>query len=56
MQTGSPHARYVILEKVDINWIVNLLHVEYDHNSAAARAHKNGRIEWEYALRTGLMP
>lgn len=56
MQTGSPHARYVILEKVDMNWAVNLLHVEYDHNSAAARAHKNERLEWEYALRTGLMP
>jgi len=56
MQTGSPHARYVILEKVDINWVVNLLHVEYDHNSAAAHAQKNGRLEWEYALRTGLMP
>jgi predicted phosphodiesterase len=80
VETGSPHARYALLEKScqpDLSglanpkglesvhkeadqeshraWQVELVALPYDHPSAAERARRNGRPDWEIALRTGFM-
>ena len=56
METGSPHARYAILEYKNSNWQAEMISVGYDHQQAAQQARKNGRPGWEYALLTGFMP
>ncbi len=55
VETGSPHARYALLEKINGAWQVELVALPYDHPSAAERARQNGRPDWEIALRTGFM-
>lgn len=55
METGSPHARYAIVEYRSGNWVVELITVPYDHQKAAEQARKNKRPEWEIALRSGYM-
>lgn len=55
VENGSPHARYAILEFKNGNWQVELITVAYDHEQAAKQAGKNGRPDWEHALRTGFM-
>lgn len=54
--TGSPDARYAILERHGGRWLVSLLSVPYDHESMALLAQARGRPEWAHALRTGYMP
>ena len=49
MQTGSPHARYMILSKGRAEEVI----LEYDWNSAVAAAQRNARPDWAFALRTG---
>jgi putative phosphoesterase len=53
METGSPHARYAVLEKERTGWKFNMIALEYDWNSAAADAAKAGRPDWAHALATG---
>lgn len=53
MQNGTPHARYVMVEKTKAGWQVELIAVAYDWESAAKLADTNGRPEWALALRTG---
>ncbi|MFN8485985.1 MAG: metallophosphoesterase family protein [Caldilineaceae bacterium] len=55
METGSPHARYALLEQRAQGWQVELIAVPYDYHSAAAQARRNGRLDWEVGLRTGYM-
>lgn len=56
MQTGSPHARYAIVEQgQDGVWSAELLSVDYDWKAAARLAAKRGRADWAIALRTGRM-
>jgi predicted phosphodiesterase len=56
-ESGSPHARYAIIERQrDGRFAVELLSVPYDHEAAARRAAENGRREWAHGLRTGFMP
>jgi predicted phosphodiesterase len=55
METGSPHARYAILENIERGWRVEMVALEYDHHQAADQARKNGRLDWEMGLRTGFM-
>ena len=55
-RTGTPHARYALLEQRAGRWEAELLAVEYDHEAAARRAESLGRPEWAHALRTGAMP
>ncbi|HEU4642487.1 MAG TPA: metallophosphoesterase family protein [Gemmatimonadaceae bacterium] len=55
METGSPDARYAMLERDDHGWRAELVAVAYDHRAAAERARENGRPEWALALRTGFM-
>lgn len=49
MEAGSPHARYAIVEDGDID----LIEIAYDFVSAAAKAEREGRGDWAFALRTG---
>ncbi len=56
IETGSPHARYAILEDKNGMWQVEGIAVAYDYRLAAKQARKNGRLDWEYALQTGFMP
>lgn len=55
MEAGTPHARYVIMEKDNDQWQVELIAVSYDHHKAAEQALKNGREDWAVGLRTGFM-
>lgn len=54
VETGSPHARYAVLERTTAGWEVELAMVEYDWETAARVAQANARPDWERALRTGL--
>jgi predicted phosphodiesterase len=53
VETGSPDARYAILEKRGDRWIPELIAVPYDHEAMARLARLRGRDDWERALRTG---
>ena len=52
-ETGSPLARYGLLELGVDGDRVDLVTVAYDHAAAAARADANGRPDWALALRSG---
>jgi predicted phosphodiesterase len=55
MESGSPHARYAIVEKRDgEEWSAELFAVLYDWEKAAVVAENRKRPDWAYALRTGL--
>jgi len=57
VETGTPHARYLIAERTDGRWRVELHAVAYDFELSARRADAAGRPTWAYALRTGrVMP
>lgn len=56
VEAGSPHARYAMMELKNGTWQVEILAIAYDWQHAATEARRNGRPDWEYALRTGFMP
>ncbi len=56
METGSPHARYALLERGTHGWTVAHVAVAYDWESVARTAERHGRPEWAHALRHGRMP
>jgi predicted phosphodiesterase len=53
LEHRSPHARYATLTKRGRDWQVELLALEYDWDSASARALENNRPEWAQALSSG---
>jgi putative phosphoesterase len=53
VETGSPHARYAVIDWEQKVKTVQLLAVEYDWGSAARDAAKNNRLDWACALATG---
>ena len=55
MEMGSPHARYVVLErrKAGAPWHIVFRIVEYDWDGAAAHAAAHGSENWAHWLRTG---
>ncbi len=53
MESGSPHAKYAILSKVQERWMVSHVAVPYDWRKAAARARENGRPDWAAWLESG---
>ena len=53
METGTPHARYAIVERRGSRWHVQFRVVEYDWDAAASDAHREGRDDWAHALATG---
>jgi len=56
-QTGSPHARYAVCERVDTGagpgWTVAQIAVAYDWHAASAQAARNGANDWARWLATG---
>ena len=55
VESGSPHARYALLDATASGWQVSHIALDYDHGAAAAQAERNGRPDWAAALRTGRM-
>ena len=53
METGSPHARYAVIERADAGWRVEHVAVPYDWEAASLAAASNGRTDWAEWLRTG---
>jgi predicted phosphodiesterase len=53
METGSPDARYAIVEERNRRWHVTLRTVPYDHAAMARLAKERNRPDWERALNTG---
>jgi len=53
VETGTPHARYLIAERTEAGWSVELHAVEYEFERAALKAERAGRPTWAYALRKG---
>jgi putative phosphoesterase len=53
METGSPHARYAIAERVNGRWSVDSIAIPYDWSTAAQHARRNGREDWATALESG---
>lgn len=53
MESGSPHASYVILTKTNKEWNIEHIRVTYNWGKAAQKAEKNNRKDWAYWLRTG---
>ncbi len=55
METGSPHARYALVEQSASAWRVELCCAMYDYESMAQLAESRQRPDWAVALRTGRM-
>jgi predicted phosphodiesterase len=53
MESGSAHARYAVVQRLNRGWRVEHRAVLYDWEAAAKRAHDVGRSDWAYQLRTG---
>jgi putative phosphoesterase len=53
METGSPHARYAVIDREKDSWRVNLLAVEYDWSAASEDARKGNRPDWAHAIASG---
>ncbi|KRE89518.1 metallophosphoesterase [Frateuria sp. Soil773] len=56
VETGTPHARYAIVERGARGWSVESIALAYDWEAAARAADARGRPEWAHALRHGRMP
>lgn len=55
IETGSPDARYSIVEKYSENWIATLISVPYDHKAMAKLAKTRQMPDWACALMSGYM-
>jgi len=53
VETGSPHARYAIIDGAGQSVKIDLIAVEYDWTSAAREAAEGKRPDWAQALATG---
>ncbi len=52
-QTGSPDARYAVVESCGEDWRVELISVPYDASQMSELARKNGAESWARAIQTG---
>lgn len=53
MSSGSPHARYAILDRTNGVWTASFRAVPYDHMQASDLARANDRLDWAEGLATG---
>ena len=53
MESGSPHARYAIVTKIEDDWIIEQISIPYNRDAAIIQSEKNGRVDWAVALQTG---
>ncbi len=56
VQSGSPHARYGLIEHDRRGWTFTHRLVAYDWHAAAARARSFGCHDWAYGILHGTMP
>jgi hypothetical protein len=56
IETGSPLARYAVVERRAGRWMARLHAVAYDFEPQAEAAARRGFKGWAHALRTGYMP
>jgi diadenosine tetraphosphatase ApaH/serine/threonine PP2A family protein phosphatase len=52
-ESGSPHARYAVLDINEDQVSADMIAIAYDWRAAVARAESNGRSDWANGLRTG---
>jgi putative phosphoesterase len=55
VETGSPDARYALVDQKGGHWYACLVAVPYDHQAMADLAAARNRPDWESALRTGYL-
>jgi putative phosphoesterase len=55
VETGSPHARWALVERRAHGWQGHLCLTAYDWEAAAAQAESLGRGDWADALRSGFV-
>lgn len=53
VETGSPHARYAIIDQAGSTLKVDFVALEYDWDGAAKDAAAAGRADWSHALASG---
>jgi len=53
MESGTPHAKYVVIEKVLGEWTIEQISVPYNWEEAAGLAVQQERYDWAQALKTG---
>jgi predicted phosphodiesterase len=53
VETGSPHARWAVLERCERGWQVQLRLTDYDWHASADRAASLGFADWAHELRSG---
>lgn len=54
VETGTPHARYAIVDRdAEGGWQAELVAIPYDWEAAARAAEARSRPDWAHALRTG---
>lgn len=53
METGSPHARYALLDREATGWRITFIALEYDWHAASDEARRGNRPDWAHALATG---
>ncbi|MED0936159.1 metallophosphoesterase family protein [Bacillus mobilis] len=53
MESGTPHAKYVVIEEVFGEWIIEKISVPYNWEEAAGLAVQQERHDWAQALKTG---
>ena len=55
MEAGSPHARYLVMDRKGDQWRFDFRALLYDWDAAAALARGRGRHDWARVLATGFM-
>ncbi len=53
VENGSPHARYMLLDRAGRGWRTTFRVIDYDWHAAAQLARKGNRADWAHALLTG---
>jgi putative phosphoesterase len=53
VETGSPHARYAVIDWEPKAMRVDFVNLDYDWESASKEAAQAGRADWAHALATG---
>ena len=53
MESGSPHANYTIVTKIENDWLIEQICIPYNQDAAIMQSELNGRKDWAVALRTG---
>jgi predicted phosphodiesterase len=53
MESGTPHAKYVVIEKNLGEWIIEQISVPYNWEEAAGLAVQQERHDWAQSLKTG---